>query len=142
MQGVERWYERVQQAVEIIKYIEAVQQGQDKEKHGIQMIGKSSLNRMKWSHKYWAKISQDPHWEIQEIWTICKKHWDKINKIMKDVGLPEFSTLDNFIDLNNVVKLHAEQDALWTEEFTKIADARLGQVWQFTEHPIRARTML
>jgi hypothetical protein len=139
---MERWYERVQQAVERLEYIEAVQQGRDKEKHGIQMIGKSSLNRMKRSAEYWAKMSRDPHREIQEQWTRCKKHWDKINKIMKDVGLPEFGTPDNFIDLSDVVKLHAEQDALWTEEFTKIADVRPGQVQQFAEHPIRARTML
>jgi hypothetical protein len=43
---MERWYERDQQAVERLDYIEAVQQGRDKEKHGIQVIGKSSLNRM------------------------------------------------------------------------------------------------
>jgi hypothetical protein len=36
---------------------------------------------------------------------------------MKDVGLPEFDTPDNFIDLSDVVKIHAEQDVLWTEEF-------------------------
>jgi hypothetical protein len=38
---------------------------------------------------------------------------------MKDIGLPEFGTHDNFIDLSNVVKMHAEQDALWTKVFTK-----------------------
>jgi hypothetical protein len=47
---------------------------------------------------------------------------------MKDVGLPEFGTPDNFIDLRDMVKMHAEQDALWTKEFTKIADVKLGQV--------------
>jgi hypothetical protein len=73
---------------------------------------------------------------------MCKKHWDKINKIMKDVRLPEFGTPDNFIDLSDMVKLHVEQDSLWTEESAKIADARSGQVQQFTEHPIRSRTML
>jgi hypothetical protein len=72
----------------------------------------------------------------------CNKNWGKIKKIMKDVELPEFSTPDNFIDLNNVVKMHAEEDALWTEEFTKIADAKPGQVRKFTEHLIRAQTML
>jgi hypothetical protein len=47
---------------------------------------------------------------------------------MKDVGLPEFSTPDNFIDLSYVVKLHAEQDALWTEELAKIVNVKPGQV--------------
>jgi hypothetical protein len=61
---------------------------------------------------------------------------------MKYVGLLEFNTHDNLIDLSDMVKLHAEQDALWTEEFEKIADARPGQVQQFTEHPIKSRTML
>jgi hypothetical protein len=61
---------------------------------------------------------------------------------MKDVGLPEFDTPDNFIDLSDVVKMHAEQYALWTKEFAKIADAKPGQVRQFVEHLIRARTML
>jgi hypothetical protein len=61
---------------------------------------------------------------------------------MKDIGLPEFGTPDKFIDLSDVVKLHAKQDSLWTEELAKMTDARPGQVQQFTEPPIRARTML
>jgi hypothetical protein len=61
---------------------------------------------------------------------------------MKEAGLPEFDTPDNFTDLSNMVKLHAEQDVLWTEEFTKIADAKLGKVRKFVEHPIKAQTML
>jgi hypothetical protein len=61
---------------------------------------------------------------------------------MKDSGLPEFGTPDEFIDLSDVFKLYVEQDSLWTEEFAKITDARPGQVQQFAEHPIRARTML
>jgi len=56
--------------------------------------------------------------------------------------VPEFGTHDNFIDLRDVVKLHAEQDALWTEDSAKIVDVRPRQVQQFAEHPIRARTML
>ena len=124
--------------VERIEYIEAVQRGQEKEEHGIQVVVKSSLNRMKRSVEYWAKMSRDPHKEIQGQWTRCQKHWDKINKIMKYIGLPEFETPDKFIDLSEVVKLYVEQDSLWTEEFAKITDARPGQVQQFAEHPIRA----
>jgi hypothetical protein len=44
---MERWHERAQQAVERLEYIEAVQQGREKEEHGIRLVGKSSLNRMK-----------------------------------------------------------------------------------------------
>jgi hypothetical protein len=61
---------------------------------------------------------------------------------MKDSGLPEFGTPDEFINLSDVFQTHAEQDSLWVEECTKITDARPGQVQQFMEHPIRARTML
>jgi hypothetical protein len=49
---MEWWYEREWKAIEIIKYIDAVQQGRDKEEHGIQMLGKSSLDRMKRSAEY------------------------------------------------------------------------------------------
>jgi hypothetical protein len=74
---MERWYERAQQAIERIEYIDAVQQGRDKEEHDIQMLGKSSLDRMKRSTEYWAKMSQEPHREIQEQWAKCEKHWGK-----------------------------------------------------------------
>jgi hypothetical protein len=43
---------------------------------------------------------------------------------MKDVGLPEFDTPDEFINLSDVFQLYAEQDSLWTEEFAKITGAR------------------
>jgi hypothetical protein len=57
---MERWYEKAQQAVERLEYIEAVQRGREKEEHGIQLVGKSSLNRMKRSIEYWAKMSRRP----------------------------------------------------------------------------------
>jgi hypothetical protein len=58
---MERWYERAQQVVEILEYIEVVEQGQDKGKHGVQMVGKSRLNHMKRSAEYWANMSRHPH---------------------------------------------------------------------------------
>jgi hypothetical protein len=139
---MERWHERALQAVERLEYIEAVQQGREKEEHGIRLIGKSSLDRIKRSTEYWTKMSRDPHREIQEQYAKCQKHWDKINKVMKDIKLPEFGTPSEFIDIRDVLKVYAEQDSLWTEECAKVADARPGQVQQFTEHPIRAKTML
>jgi hypothetical protein len=44
-----RWSDGMKghKAVERLEYIEAVQQGREKEEHGIQMVGKSSLDRMK-----------------------------------------------------------------------------------------------
>jgi hypothetical protein len=44
---MERWNEKAQQVVERLEYIEAVQQGREKENHGIHLVGKSSLDRMK-----------------------------------------------------------------------------------------------
>jgi hypothetical protein len=57
---------------------------------------------------------------------------------MKEAELPEFGTLDNFIDLSNVVKLHAKQDALWTKELAKIVDVKPGKLRQFIEHLIKS----
>jgi hypothetical protein len=113
-----------------------------KERHGIRMVGKSSLDHMKRSTEYWAKMSWDPHREIQEKWAKCQKHWGKINKVMKDADLPEFDTHDEFINLSDVLKMHTKQDSLWAKECTKITDARLGKVKKFTEHPIGAQTMM
>jgi hypothetical protein len=62
--------------------------------------------------------------------------------MMKDIGLSEFGTPDNFIDLSDIVKSHAKQYFLWTKELAKMTDARPGKVIRFTKHLIRARTML
>jgi hypothetical protein len=47
---------------------------------------------------------------------------------MKDIELPKFGTPDNFIDLSDIVKLHAKQDSLWTKELAKMIDARPRKV--------------
>jgi hypothetical protein len=86
-------------------------------------------------------MSRDPHREIQEKWIICKKHWEKINKVMKDIGLPKLDTPKKFMDLSDIVESHAKQYSLWTKQFTKMTDARLVQVQRFAKHPIKARTM-
>jgi hypothetical protein len=124
--------------VERLEYIEVVQQGREKENHGIQLVGKSSLDRMKKYFKYWVKMTWDPHQEIQKQWGKCQKHWGKINKVMKDVRLPEFDTLDEFTNLRDVFKMHSIQDSLWAEECTKVIDVDPGQVQQFAGHLIRA----
>jgi hypothetical protein len=51
-------------------------------------------------------------------------------------------TTDEFTELSDVFNLYAEKDCLWTEDFTKIIDARPGQVQQFAEHLIRAQAMI
>jgi hypothetical protein len=71
---------------------------------------------------------QAPHQEIQEKWVRCEKIWVKINKAMKDIGLPEFGTLDDFNNLHDIVKSHIEQDSAWAEEVAKVTDTTSGQV--------------
>jgi hypothetical protein len=44
---MERWYEKAQRVVERLAFIEAIQKGREKEYHNIQLVSKSSLNRMK-----------------------------------------------------------------------------------------------
>jgi hypothetical protein len=89
---MERWYEKAQQDVERIEYIGAVQQGRDKEEHDIRVLSESSLDRIKRSVEYWEKMSREPHQEIQGKWAKCERHWMKINRVMKDIRLPEFGT--------------------------------------------------
>jgi hypothetical protein len=49
---MERWHERAQQAMERLEYIEAVQQDREKEEHGIRLLIKNSLDRIKRSTEY------------------------------------------------------------------------------------------
>jgi hypothetical protein len=32
---------------------------------------------------------------------------------MKDIGLPEFGSPEDFVDLHDIVKKHVEQDSTW-----------------------------
>jgi hypothetical protein len=106
------------------------------------MLRESSIDRIKKSAEYWEKMAREPHRDIQEKWAKCEKSWVKINKAMKDIGLPEFGTPDDFVDLHDIVKTHTEQDSSWTEEIAKVTDTTPGQVRQFMEHLIKARAML
>ena len=70
------------------------------------MLNESSLDHIKKLTEYWEKMSREPHQEIQEKWAKCEKHWRKINRVMKDIGLPEFGTPDDFVDLRDIFKSH------------------------------------
>jgi len=61
---------------------------------------------------------------------------------MKDIGLPEFFTLNNFVNLRDIVKSHIEQDSAWSEELAKVTYTMPGKVKQFMEHSIKDRAML
>jgi hypothetical protein len=71
-------------------------------------------------------MTREPHREIQEKWARCEKNWVKINWVMKYIGLPEFSSPDDFIDLRDIVKSHVEKESLWAEEIAKVVDMVLG----------------
>jgi hypothetical protein len=47
---------------------------------------------------------------------------------MKDIGLLEFGTPNDFVDLCDIVKLHLEQDSSWDAEIEKVANMAPGQV--------------
>ena len=71
-------------------------------------------------------MSREPHREIQEKWAKCEKNWIKINRVMKDIGLSEFGTPDDFVALCDIVKSHTEQDSSWAEEIEKVTETALG----------------
>jgi hypothetical protein len=106
----------------------------DTKEQSIRMLRESSINPIKKLDEYWEKMVEEPHREIWEKCAKCEKSWVKINKAMKDIGLPEFGMLDDFVDLRDIVKLHTEGDSLWAKEIAKVTDAAQGQVRQFMEH--------
>jgi hypothetical protein len=136
---MERWYEKAHQAVEIIYYISKVQNCRDAEEHGIRVLRDSSIDWIRKPVEYWVKMAHEPQWEIQEKWVDCERSWVKINQEMKDIGLPEFNSPEDFVNLHDIVKQHAEQDSVWTTEIEKVASMVASQVQQFMEHLIKAR---
>jgi hypothetical protein len=139
---MEIWYEKAYQVVEMIDYISSVQQGRNTKENGIRVLRNSSIEHIKKSIEYWVKMAQEPHQEIQEKWVDCKRSWTKINRVMRDIDLPKFDTPEDFVDLHDIVKLHAEKDSLWAVEIEKVANMASDQVQQFMEHLIKAPTVL
>jgi len=125
---IERWYKKVQQAVERINYISTVHKGPDNEEHDIWVLRESSIDHIRKSIEYWVKMSQELHREIQEKWAKCEKRWIKINRVMKDNRLFEFGTPDDFVNLCDIVMFHIEKDSSWAEEIEKVTDTTSGQV--------------
>jgi hypothetical protein len=71
---------------------------------------------------------QEPRRKIQERWGECQKIWENINRDMQNIGIPKFGPPENFIDLNDIVKRHAEQDSTWKAEISQISSMTLVQV--------------
>jgi hypothetical protein len=85
---MERWYEKAHQEVKRIDYISVVHKGRDIGDHDIQVLRDNNINRIRKSDKYWVKMAQEPQGEIQEKWANCERSWTKINRGMRDIGLP------------------------------------------------------
>jgi hypothetical protein len=102
----------------------------------------SNISQIRKAVEYWVSMAQEPQRKIQERWAECEKSWEKINREMKDIGLPEFGSPEDFVDLHDIVKRHAEHDSTWEVEITQVASMTPGQVKKFMEHPIKARTTL
>jgi hypothetical protein len=47
---------------------------------------------------------------------------------MRDIGFPEFGAPKDFVDLHEIIKLHAEQDSSWIEKIEKVENMVPGQV--------------
>jgi hypothetical protein len=47
---------------------------------------------------------------------------------MRDIGLPEFDTPDDFVNLHDIVKLHVEKYSTWATEIAKVANKEPGQI--------------
>jgi hypothetical protein len=138
---VERWYEKAHQAVERNNYINVVQKGRDAEDPDIQVSRNNNIDRIRKAVEYWVKMAQEHQREIQEKWANCERRWVKINREMKDIDLPEFGSPEDFFDLHDIVKQHAEKESVWTTEIAKVASMAPGQVQEFMEHPIKAQTI-
>jgi hypothetical protein len=104
---MEIWYEKAHQAMERIDYINAVQKGRDTEEHDIRVLRNININRIRNLTEYWVTMAQEPQWDIQEKWDDYERILTNINRVMIDIGLPEFGVPEDFVELHDVVKLHA-----------------------------------
>jgi hypothetical protein len=61
---------------------------------------------------------------------------------MKDIKLLKFVTPDDFVNLQDIIKLHTEKDSSWAKEIENVTDTTLGEVRQFMENLIKYQAML
>jgi hypothetical protein len=54
----------------------------------------------------------------------------------------EFGSPEDFIDMHDITKQHAEQDSTWEVEIAQVTTMTLGQIQQFMEHPIKDHAVL
>ena len=87
-------------------------------------------------------MAQESQREIQKKWAKCEKGWEKISQEMKGIGLPEFGSPEDFVDLHDIVGKHVEQYLAWTKKIEKVEIMVPGQVQQFMERPIKDQAVL
>jgi hypothetical protein len=73
-------------------------------------------------------MAHEPQREIQKKWVKCEKGWENINREMKGIGLPEFGSHEDFVDLHDIVKRHVEQESPWAVDITQVASMAPGQI--------------
>jgi len=85
---------------------------------------------------------QEPQQKMQERWAECEKRWDKINLEMKGINLPEFGPPEDFVDLQDIVKQHEEQDLAWETNISQTSSMIPSLAKKFMEATIKALAVL
>jgi hypothetical protein len=61
---------------------------------------------------------------------------------MKDIGLPEFISPEDFVDLHDIVKRNEKHDSTGEVEIVQVESVTPCQVHKFMEHLIKAHVVL
>jgi hypothetical protein len=67
---------------------------------------------------------------------------EKINQEMRNIDLPKFCQSEDFTDLHDIVKRHAEQDQVYEMEISQVSSMIPGQVNNFMEPSIKSLAVL
>jgi hypothetical protein len=49
-------------------------------------------------------MAREAQSEIYNKWVECERGWENINREMKYIGLPEFGSPEDFVNLHDIVK--------------------------------------
>jgi hypothetical protein len=102
----------------------------------------NNISQIRKVAEYWVSMVQEPQRKIQDIWKESEKIWEKINREMKRIELPEFGPPEYFIDFHDIVKRHTEKNSAWEAKVSKISSMTLGQVKKFMECPNKSLVVL
>jgi hypothetical protein len=79
---------------------------------------------------------------MQDRWEYFLKNWGKINKKMKDIGFLEFGMLNDFVNLNDVVKQCMESDEKFEVNISEVKRMEGGLFKRLTDRIIGATWVL